>query len=187
MGGRSGGGASGGMGSGSAVGATEIGMSKAMAKSVVNAENSIRGNDFETLFTFDDNGNIVYSEKGGKKSVRFYGQKTVDAVVTHNHPSGSAFSGADLKNAVKFNQKEIRATGKEFTFSMKRPAGGWGKSPLTVSRKFNQYHKEASAQYYKLKTGDAALDRKIWIKLSTNVSSKVAHDFGWIFTVKKNK
>ena len=186
MGGRAGGGGAG-LGSRSGGGATERGMSRAMAQGLVNAENGIRGNNFETLYTFDDKGNIVYSEKGGKNSVRYYGHKTVDAVVTHNHPNGSAFSGADLKNAVKFNQKEIRATGKEFTFSMKRPAGGWGKSPLAVARKFNQYHKEASSQYHKLKTGDAALDRKLWIKLSTNASSKLAHDFGWNFTVKKHK
>ena len=120
MGARSGGGA--GIGSRGGVGATERGLSKALAKSIVAQEKSISGNNYETLKIFDDNGNVIYEKKGGANSVYYDGKKSVNMVVTHNHPSGSAFSGADLKGAVTLNQKEIRATGKEFTFSMKRPA-----------------------------------------------------------------
>ena len=185
MGGRAGGGA--GMGSRSGIGATEAGYSSAMARGVVAAEKMINGNDFETLKIFDDQGNVTYEKKGAKDHVYYDGWKSVNKVVTHNHPSGSAFSGADLKNAVALNQKEIRATGKEFTFSMKRPASGWGVKPSTVIRKFNKIHKENSKKYWAQKTGNAAADRKLWIKLSTDTSQQVAKAYGWNFTVKKNK
>ena len=185
--GRGAGGSGSGFGGGGGIGATESGMTKAMARGVVNAEKAIAGNNYETLHAFDENGNVVYTAVGNEKRVKYIGRKTVDAVVTHNHPNGAAFSAADLKNAVFFNQKEIRATGKEFTFSMKRPEGGWNRTGAAVARKFNQLHKEASNQYHKLKTGDAAVDRKLWIKLSTNTSAQLAQSFGWKFTVKKNK
>lgn len=185
MGGRAGGGARSGGGGG--IGATERGFSKALASSIVAHENSIRGNNYETLKIFDDNGNLTYEKVGGAHSVSYDGSKSVNMIVTHNHPSGSAFSGADLKNAVNVNQKEIRATGKEYTFSMKRPATGWGKSGRAVMTKFNKLHKQASADYHRLKTGNAEKDRKLWIKLSTGVSAQIAKDYGWTFTVKKNK
>ena len=59
MGARSGGGA--GISSRGGVGATERGLSKALAKSIVAQEKSISGNNYETLKIFDDNGNVVRS------------------------------------------------------------------------------------------------------------------------------
>lgn len=187
MGGRAGGGSSGGMGSRSGIGVTERGMSKAMASGVVAAEKAISGNNYETLHAFDANGNVIYTAKGKADSVRYDGIKTVDAVVTHNHPNGSAFSGADLKNAVALNQKEIRATGKEYTFSMKRPAKGWGTTPRAVTRYNNQLAKQQNADFRKYSTNDAKFNRKLWIKLSMEKSRKMAQHFGWEFSAKINK
>lgn len=182
MGARSGGG--GGMSGG---GATEKGYSQQMAAGVVAAEKSIMGNNYETLKVFDDQGNVVYEKQGGAHSVRYDGRYAIDKVVTHNHPSGSSFSGTDLKTAVILNQKEIRAVGKEYTYSMKRPAGGWGKSPKAVITKWNKMYKIANKAYIMNKTGDAAINRRMWIKLTTDISAKIAKDYGWNFSVKKNK
>lgn len=183
MGGRAGGGARGG---GGGIGATERGFSKALASSIVAHEKSIMGNNYETLKVFDENGNVTYEKVGGPNSVAYHGLKTVNMVVTHNHPNGSSFSGADLKNAVNMNQKEIRATGKDFTFSMKRPATGWGTTGRSVMTKFNKLYKEASVTYHKQKTGNAEKDRKLFIKLTSDISAKMAKHYGWTYTVKKN-
>lgn len=53
------------------------------------------------------------------------------AVVTHTHPGGSPLSKADVSVAIDRNLQEIRATGRNGTFSLKRPAArsDWG---LTV-------------------------------------------------------
>ena len=179
MGGRAGGGA--GMGSRSGSGA--------LSRSVEKYEKGIRGNNFETLYAFDSNGNIVFQNTGDAHSVSYNGQgyKTKDAIVTHNHPSGSSFSWQDVGGMVYHNQKEMRATGKEFTFSIKRPEKGWGVSPNKAAARFKKALSSARAAYRKQKTGNATSDRSLWISLTHKYNSNAAKSFGWDYSVKKNK
>lgn len=51
-----------------------------------------------------------------------------DNVLTHNHPSGASFSGADIALAVRWNLAEIRAVDaaqQRYVYSMRRPGPGW--------------------------------------------------------------
>ena len=177
MGGRAGGGA--GMGSGS----------RGLARSLAAREGAIRGNNFETLYALDANGNELFKKIGDSHSV-FYGDKgylTKDAIVTHNHPSGSSFSWQDVQGMVYYNQKEMRATGKEFTFSMKRPEKGWGVSWKTAQGAFKRAFTNARKAYKLQKTGNAASDRKLWISLTHQYNEKAAKRLGWDYSVKKNQ
>lgn len=179
MGGRAGGGS--GMGSGSKGGA--------LSRSLSTRESSIRGNDFETLYALDANGNEIFKKIGNRNSVSYGmdGWKTKDAIMTHNHPGGSSFSWQDVQGMVYYNQKEMRATGKEFTFSLKRPEKGWGVSYKTATTAFKRANSNARRAYNKQKTGNAASDRKLWISLTHKYNAIAAQRFGWDYSVKKNK
>ena len=181
MGGRAGGGASGGMGSGS----------RTLARNLAAHEKIIRANDsFETLTAFDDNGNMLFSKKGGPHSVEYgaEGPKTTNAVVTHNHPRGASFSSDDVAGMVFFNQKEMRATGKEYTFSLKRPAKGWGVSWATAQSRFKSAYTKAANDYQKQAPGKSdAARRKLWIDLTHKYNGEAAKSLGWNYSVKKNK
>ena len=185
MGRGAGGGASGRMGSGSRSG-TEGGYSAAMRNGVLNAEKSISGNNYESLIAFDSKGNIIYQAKGGKDWVRYDRKQVKDAVVTHNHPRGSAFSSEDLVGMVESNMKEMRITSKNFTYSMKRPKKGWGATPVQVSVETHVAHQKTLAAYKSMKTGNSKTDKALWAKLTTASNQAIAQTFGWNFTVKNN-
>lgn len=183
MGARSGGG---GMGSLSA-GATEQGYSREMVAGVLSAESGIKGNDYETLYAFDKNGKVVYQAKGDSNSVYYDRFEVENKVVTHNHPRGSAFSAQDITGMVRNNMKEMRITSKEFTYSIKRPQRGWRKSVEAVAKKAAEMHVSVSKAYQSQKTGNASSDRKLYQKLTTEGVRQLTKDFGWDFSVKKNK
>lgn len=178
MGARSGGGG-GGVGGGS----------RALSAALNVHEKAIRANNYETLIVFDKNGNILVNKIGGAHSVSYGmdGSKTTDAIVTHNHPSGASFSHQDIAGMVYHNQKEMRATGKEYTFSIRRPEKGWGVSWKSAQARFQRAFENARLTFSVYRTGNAAKDRKLWIDLTNKYNAKAAKDLGWIYTAKKNK
>ena len=179
MGGRAGGGASGGMGRGS----------RGLARSLAARESAIRGNNFETLYALDANGNEIFKKVGSSHEVSYGmdGHKTKDAIVTHNHPGGASFSHQDVAGMVYYDQKEMRATGQEYTFSIKRPEKGWGVSWKTAQGAFKRANANARKAFRQKKTGNAASDRKLWISLTHQYNEKAAKRLGWDYSVKKNK
>lgn len=179
MGGRAGGGAGGGMGSGS----------RGLARSLAAHESAIRGNDYETLIALNDKGELIFSKKGNRNSVEYGSDayKTKDAIVTHNHPDGGSFSWQDMHGMVVLNQKEMRATTKDFTYSMKRPKDGWGWGQKTIKQTFQVANNAARRKYNKMKTGNAKSDTALWEKLTSDYNAKAAKSLGWEYSVKKNK
>lgn len=191
MGARSGGSGSGmGGGGGLARGATEAGYSAALARSVLKAEKEIKDNKYETAVIFDENGKEVFRKEGTRAGVSYPGKYDTDRIMTHNHPGpDSTFSSADLAGAVEFNAKEVRAVSRNFTFSMKRPAGGWGSvKPEAVKRSYNtirrQVMKEWEPKFAKAASG--APMRKTYIQSQIEVQSRIAKKYGWSFSYKKN-
>ena len=174
MGGRAGGGAGMGSRSGSA------------SSRIAKAERSIARNDYETLLVFDDKGNITFQKKGTANSVDYTGVDTSNKITTHNHPNGTAFSDSDITSAITSNEKEIRVVGKEYTFSLKRPEGGWNRAPSTVAKKYKQIQNKNDWKYYASRTGNAASDRKLKISLSIDTVSTLSKSFGWDFKATKN-
>ena len=71
-----------------------------------------------------------------------------DSIITHSHPNnprsglagriGNTLSSTDVANAVRWDAKEIRATTPTYTYSIKRPKGGWGTTPEDVIRTFGR-------------------------------------------------
>ena len=88
----------------------------------------------EEGFAVDSEGRKIWAKPGNEDTIivdpddRIKMMNDGNCVLTHNHPvTGGPFSSADVLFAIKTNLKEIRAVGKDFTYSMQRPAGGWPK------------------------------------------------------------
>lgn len=180
-------------------GATEQGYSAKMAKNILGLEGKIRGNKDESLHAFSRSGTLLKSI-GGKGARVAFGPKDIPAnsILTHNHPRslgetgikriGNSFSVLDIVSAVSVNASEIRAVTPTYTFSVKRPKGGWGGSAKSVGDTFLKAHKEVQKEMH------AYLDKMGWSNDSIaraevtqyhRVMQKMAKKYGWDYTKKK--
>lgn len=186
-------------------GRTEKGYSWELSKSVLESERKIRTHKVESAHIFDPKtGKKVQDIFGGKKSsVNIAAGRTAskDAVVTHNHPSGqgktgweaigNSFSGADLSVAIEFDMAEIRAVTHKYTFSMKRPKGGWGVSKADFVRAYNQVNSQVRSEFtdYIDDAPDPASRQQRIARCNAlhahEVARRVAKLYGWDYS-KKN-
>ena len=123
-------------------------MSPETAKIILAAEAKVKDKNHETLQVFDEDGNLVAKNmRGGKHSVSIpWEAHRSNLILTHNHPQqtsgtafaavGQSFSGADIKNLVRLNHKEVRAVTNGYIYSMRRPKGGFraGVNPFEIER-----------------------------------------------------
>ena len=184
-------------------GRTEEGYSHKMAKAVLEAEAADRKKGWENATIIDSNGNTVFHKVGKKDRVSFtYGEmaRMKDAILTHNHPNevktrwwgavGSPFSMADIMMAVNADLAEIRAVTPTYTFSLKRPKGGWGSSPEVQSRYKALQSKYLGEQIAYMrggkdsKTSFERYDRSQLAK-GHQIARDLAKEFGWRYTKKK--
>lgn len=181
-------------------GATEAGYTDKMVRNIVGIEQNYRMNKDETLHIFSPTGDLIRSIGGKGAQVRFATSEVPEgSILTHNHPRslgskginriGNSFSNADLQTAVRTNAREIRAVTPTYTFSMKRPKGGWGVSPEKVRSAFNQAENKVDRSLRRY------LDRQGWSENAVNRANAVkahkinkilASQFGWEYT-KKNR
>lgn len=133
-----------------------------------------------------------------------------DTVITHNHPTvikgikqatsiGSSLSGPDLRTAVGYNAAEIRAVSGQYTYSLRRPKGGWGGiNPNEVHdyymKHYNKYANENFGHRDKVgrstkESNDIFMTRHQRANtLSTHQAMKeVAKKFGLEYTRKRTK
>lgn len=120
---------------------TESGMNRQEAFRVNQLESKIRNRKTEKGYIVGANGEIIgESIRSTRSSARFKVSdlmKSKNAILTHNHPNaemggtmaariGLPFSDKDVENAIKYNQKEVRAVTPNYTYSLRRPKDGWG-------------------------------------------------------------
>lgn len=101
--------------------------STALKKAVIEVEDKIRNDDLETGIAFNESGLILFQRQGMSDVI----QLTHDdlkllngAVFTHNHPAGMPFSIADVRMAITYRLKEIRAVTPYLRYSM-YPTDHW--------------------------------------------------------------
>jgi hypothetical protein len=85
----------------------------------------------ETAIIIDQQGEEIFRKGGGKDYVSFTESeisRMADAILTHNHPSGGAFSPQDISMAYSANLQSIRAVGTKYRYILTRPATGWAQS-----------------------------------------------------------
>lgn len=116
------------------------GLTAEQKKSVHSYETQKRGMKTERVAAFDKKGRKIAESKSGTghhTALPLFRDYT-DAVITHNHPKsgvpgyeersraiGQSFSSTDIRTAIKNNAAEMRAVTEGYTFSMRRPEGGW--------------------------------------------------------------
>ena len=197
---------------------TEKGLNRQEAFRVNQLEANIRNRKTEKGYLVDEKGNITgESIKGTSRKAKFRTSdlfKSRGGILTHNHPTegansglygslagriGLPFSGQDIKIAAPFNLKEVRAVTPTYTYSIRRPKGGWG-DVSKVERAMDSYTLQSGfgAQSYALKQGlykGTSLSRQRAREVSdrANVGTqysllkKIAKDMGWEFTRRRVK
>lgn len=180
-------------------GKTEVGYTAKMKKNILGIEQQYRNNADETLHVFNKSGQIIKTIAGKGAKVDYTGYKIPEnSILTHNHPRsigksgirsiGNTFSLADLQTAVGHNVEEIRAVTPRYTFSVKRPKGGWGvgadelrsayaSAEKTVRKEFNSY-------IDKRNYSQESIDR-VESMHSHRVMGILSKQFGWNYTRKK--
>ena len=189
----------------------------------------INGN--ENMMIVDDKGKVVLDTahspyfRKTKNNIRssslgvFVVSKAAkDAIVTHSHPNkpkaglagaiSNTLSDTDVINAVRWNAKEIRATTPTYTYSMKRPKGGWGATPEQVraaigktgrvyqmpngsfvtrggSGVYGEFLRKAT-DYINQHGLSESNNARINTVYQHQAMQKLAKKFGWNYTRKKN-
>lgn len=134
-----------------------------LTKAVSDVESNIRQNkSYETGVLFNKDGNIVIDKRGRSRSVQFTKDECLlmnDGIFTHNHPGawgyagndimriGNSFSIQDIALAVGNNLAEMRAVTPNYTFSMKRPDGGWGISVEELMMLYNDENRNLRLEF----------------------------------------
>lgn len=198
------------------------GHSRGLDQALSDTEARIRDMKTERAYVFDKNGKELSRSAGGssnKTHVTMY----EDSIVTHNHPYskglGSSLagriwvplSGTDIYSAISTNVAEIRAVTGTYTYSLKRPKGGWGMTSAQAKKEFGVKKSEwskkvtAAGEEYAIRSGkrgrlyDAmrrgeniqkeAIEYNDRINVGTQVSvmKEYAKKYGWSFTRKKTR
>ena len=181
-------------------GATENGYSATLKRNILSYEHQQRQEKNEAMAFYDDEGNQLARIQGKSDhvSVRKEQVPGENLIFTHNHPAalgqtgyrsiGNSFTPDDMVMAVKFKAKEMRAVTPNYTFSFKRPQGGWNAKQTEVWRAYDRAMAQvrADGEYYygRAKMTDVANERykaTYWHR----VNKIVAKEFGWNYSKKK--
>lgn len=197
---------------------TDKGLNRQEAFRVNQVESKIRDRKTEKGYLVDSNGNIIgETGKGTSHKASFNKADLVrakDAILTHNHPTegansglygtlagriGVPFSGQDIKVAAQFDLKEVRAVTPTYTYSIRRPKGGWGDSEK-INAAIDRYTMNSGigARLYASRQGlspfsNIPRQRAKEVADRANVGTqysllkKLAKEFGWEFTRRKVK
>ena len=148
----------------------------------------------EQMAILDENGFIVKAYEGDKHSVAYIPEETTGKVVTHNHPDtyGGTFSDADIAGFLEFKQKEIRASAKEGTYSLKETKKGSGQKDA-LNKAYGKAQpglaKKAESELMKVKNagGSKTAQRKAYVDVYHNWYKNNFSKYGYTYTFIKNK
>lgn len=145
-------------------------------------ETEIAELEYERAYVFDKQGNILFTKDGSRNEVSFTGDELAlirgrDAVFTHNHPTyGGSFSLEDVYFAMKNDLAEMRAVGKKYVHSMKRPAEGWPAVKELIDE-YDRANKEVQAEFWKkIYAGQMTpeeAEREHWHEVWTRVARRL--------------
>jgi hypothetical protein len=103
---------------------------------ILEAEETIRNGELETILIFDETGNLILSKECEEDSIQLTPDEIALAfgygkIVSHNHPHDAvpievSFSPTDIEAACRYGLSEMRVVAPAgATFSMRPQASGW--------------------------------------------------------------
>ncbi len=188
---------------------TDKGLNKQEAYTVKKLENQIRNLDYEKAYYIDNEGKVMgesYTHRKSSAEFRDADNRKAynkNAILIHNHPRdfndmagriGNPFSGADVMTAAQLNMKEVRAVTPTYTYSIRRPEGGWPSlSVLKRALKANSRSWRSNARDYMTthrRRGILSADERQGranVVMQNVGMRELAKRFGWEFTRQKTK
>ena len=113
-------------------------------------ENKIRDLDYEWIYCVNKYGKLDYHKTDHHpSSVSVWDMPENLAMATHNHPSSSPFSFADLATAVRQNIGEMRVASKYYDYYIRSKDGDWGFSKSRYKNRDN-YGSHLAQEYSKV-------------------------------------
>lgn len=102
---------------------------------------------------------------------------------------GNSFSKEDIMTAMEMNVKEMRAITPTYTFSIKRPKGGWNIGDMkSFKREYKKIEKavDKGMREYMSQRGNSktSIERAI-ATYYHKLNSELAKKYGWLYTKKK--
>lgn len=131
--------------------------SKGYLSAIEVAENKIYRDKVESAILLDSKGNTIFTESSNASNyVQFTPEqlaKMKGANLTHNHPSNSTFSGADISLLTYRELKTIRATGENRTYQLTRINGNFPRNEFAkaFTEAYNKNRSTTNREYNKLK------------------------------------
>ncbi len=131
--------------------------SKGYSSAIKAAENRIYKDKVESAILLDRKGNTIFTESSNATNyVQFTAEqlaKMKDANLTHNHPSNSTFSGADISLLTYRELKTIRATGENRTYQLTKINGDFPRNEFAkaFTEAYNRNKSITDKEYNKIR------------------------------------
>lgn len=156
---------------------------KDAVKELLQSEKTLSKRMFETMEVYSSDGKFIMVKRGNVNSVKLSLSdyfKLKNAVVTHNHPSGSSFSFTDLKFLRNMPISELRVSTPEGVYFIRKPKT-WPKE-ITSSDKmkdvYEQIKKDLRPKYKKLYNMGKINKKERHIMFKDEVNRIFAERFG---------
>lgn len=172
--------------------------SEKLRKALKTTEGSIRRNKYESAVAYDSKGKVLLNKRGQRFSVSFDESevaKMKDSIFTHNHPRslgkrgmaaiGNSFSNEDIITMVTSNMKEMRAVTPTYTFSMRRPKGGWGVSVSELKASVRKISKEVTSEFTNRLNKGTTTPLKASTVHYHEVNKRLAKKYGWEYSKRR--
>lgn len=134
-----------------------INSNKGYSAAVNVAEKKIYKDKVETAILLDSKGNTIFMESSGATNyVQFTPEqlsKMKGANLTHNHPSNSTFSGADISLLTYRELNSIRATGENRTYQLTKINGNFPRNEFAkaFTEAYNRNKQTTDKEYNKIR------------------------------------
>lgn len=167
-----------------------------------NKSRKIYKDNVETAVLFDSRGNVLFRESSGASNyVKFSKEqlsKMKGATLTHNHPSSSTFSPADVSIMTEQGLNVIRATGTSKTYQLKKLNGAEVNHDFSIDyekamsdnkkitdkdfRKYEKERKQGKISPLEYQDKINALNKK-WNDLNSDWLKKNSKNYGYKYGV----
>lgn len=176
--------------------------SKAYSSAIKAEEKKIYKDNVETAVLFDSRGNVLFRESSGASNYVKFSKEQLSrmkgATLTHNHPSSSTFSPADVSIMTEQGLNVIRATGRLKTYQLKKLNGAELNHDFSIDyekamsdnkkitdkdfRKYEKERKQGKLSPLEYQEKINALNKK-WNDLNSEWLKKNSKNYGYRYSV----